>query len=301
MLPARRPYPDELIFSAVLRCARQFNLTLTRLGWILSDSTRWRPSFLGIYNVQALSDLFRMPPESLLWLHTGFPYATRFLPKEKYEQAFKNAMGVVEAPKRAGNTTYTLTAGLRYRRFCRRCAEREFANTLESYWHRSHNLPGVWACSEHQVYLTQTDVALTERGLETFLLPHECKGTTLGEDGALTFSILTVSRLSESWMHRKAGTGRPLQRGRYERIAVVAGWPWSASDLSRAQLNQLLSDRFPTSLLREAEPKCRPLCVNWTSKLFDGQDAGSFIPAKHAILQSLLTGGPTAELPFGPR
>lgn len=264
----------------------------------MTEGSYWRPTFLGLGKLQASSRLFRLSAESVLWQHTSFPYATRFLSSESFKSAVDNAMGSTALPKRAGLSTYTITGGQKYRRFCRLCAAAEYAEYRESYWHRSHNLPGVWACTAHLVFLIQSDVAVGVSGIEANKLPHECLGSPLGEDGAMTRGVLAIANLSQSWLYRRPGAGRPLQSGRYQRMAVVSGWARRPSELDRGQLNRLLARSFPTNLLREADPKCRPMWVSWPSLLIDGRSAGSFVPAKHAILQALLQGGPTGELPF---
>jgi hypothetical protein len=158
MLPARRPYEDELLSSAVLRCCRQFNVTEWRLGTVVLRQSRWRLSFLGVSALSSLSELFRQPPERLLWGHTAFPYVSAMMAAGLYERTVAEAISDKSLVCWPSALLQRLTAGLSHRRFCQQCAEEELSRYRESYWHREHHLPGVWLCVRHGTALRQTNV-----------------------------------------------------------------------------------------------------------------------------------------------
>lgn len=298
MLPARRPYPDELLYSALLRCSRQFNISLIRLGAILAVDARWRPTFFGAGRTRECSKIFRVGPRTLMWRHTNVLYATRFLPLSDRQRALEELFQRTLTPALSRKVTFTMTAGLKYRRFCKICASEEFSELGESYWHRSHNLPCVWVCTKHNAYLQQSDVLLSTPGEGGIMLPHECAGISLGNDPAMLAGVLAVARFSCTWLNAAPGVGGPLEQGYYLRMAMANGWAPRPMAFDCSRLLRHLSSAFPSQLLREAEPRHKPEWAKWPVGIFEGRPAGAFVPAKHAILHAYLSGGATGELPF---
>lgn len=299
MLPARRPYQDELLYSALLRCSRQFNLSLNCLGALLTGGTSLTPTFLGLGRTVQAAKLFRMSPGQLLWNHTHFPYSTRFLSLADRESALGATNNPCMGLATSRLATYTATGGLKYRRFCKTCAESEFTSLRESYWHRSHNLPCVWVCTKHLVHLFQSDVLIGASELRAARLPHECEGVPLGDDCAVYKALIAVAKFSTTWLNAGPRVGGPLEHGFYLRMAIANGWAVRACDYDSSGLRKLLSTTFPRDLLREADPRFRPEWSKWPVSVFDGILGGAFTPAKHAILHAFLSSGSTPELPFG--
>jgi hypothetical protein len=110
----------------------------------------------------------RLAEEDLLLRHTVFGYATGFHSIEKFSRARKNALDQQVGPALFRSvSSYTP-----YRRFCRECARSEFFKLGESYWHLSHNLPGVQFCTRHRSMLVESALSTAGFGRNRSL-PHE--------------------------------------------------------------------------------------------------------------------------------
>lgn len=201
MLPARRPYEDELLSSAVLRCCRQFNITEWKLGTVVLRQTRWRLSFLGLSALSSLSELFRQPPERLLWDHTAFPYVSAMMEAGLYEKTVAEVISDKSLVCWPSALLQRLTAGLSHRRFCQQCAEKELSSYRESYWHREHHLPGVWLCMRHGTALRQTNIPVRPHGPLDWSLPHECSSRRFFDE-PVPDSIQRLLRVSKEWLYR---------------------------------------------------------------------------------------------------
>jgi hypothetical protein len=64
-------------------------------------------------------------------------------------------------------------AAVPFLRVCRQCIRDDLKRHGESYWHRSHQLPGVHICLKHNGELMETNVPA--KGLFTMTLPNEAQ------------------------------------------------------------------------------------------------------------------------------
>lgn len=294
MLPARRPYEDELASSAVFRCCRQFNVPIKRLGRVAMGRQSWRPSFFGATPLEELAELFLMPVDDLLWNHTTFPYATAAMQTRYYESALANAHGNSRRMAGFGAVTQNVTAGLRFRRYCRDCADEERRRYAESFWHRSHNLPAVWICTRHRTYLRQTAVPATSTGPLDMALPHECASRPL-HHGSPPALLLRLSDISVGWLGRSRLPATLPNAASYRQMAIDADWLASERPVSAERLNKCMVSMFGRRLLSDAGVP--PKDDQWPSLMLRPSVDIPFMPVKHALLQCLLGQARPAEFP----
>ena len=248
MFPARRPYLDELASSAIFRCSRQFNIPVKRLGRVVLGRDGWRPSFLGASPLHELAQLFRLSPEDLLWNHTTFPYATAKMQHQYYESALANALGSAKQMVGFGAVTQNVTAGLAYRKYCDLCVKDERERHRESFWHRSHNLPGVWLCTRHDTFLRQTSLPVSSSGHMDKALPHECTGRLLGT-GDPSAALRRVADTSIKWFAAPRGPGDPVRPSTNRQTAIeermVVGFKTREHGCTWRLLGQVIWSTFP--------------------------------------------------------
>lgn len=302
MLPARRPYPDELASSALLRCCREFNMPIKRLGQVYFDRNGWRPSFLGATPLESLAQLFRRPAEDLLWDHTTFPYATATMHPEHFRRALANAFGSASQGVGLGAVTQNASVGLTRRRYCHHCMDADIKQYFESYWHRSHNLPGVWVCVLHGTYLLESNAPIASSGSFDRRLPHQCAGQSLGK-GTPSPTLLRIAKLSIDWLHRPHTAGTAPTAEDYRTLAQAGGWLSTDRQVSSTKLATALQHCIPHELLDQSS---LTLESGWPALMMRSGVDVPFSPLKHALLCSLLqqtrpkSVPPLDHIPTGP-
>ncbi|MED4912117.1 TnsD family Tn7-like transposition protein [Brevibacillus centrosporus] len=162
------PYPDELLYSVIARYHLRTN----------NESPKW--TFREIYgtenviptidlpsHLEALarrSELQGMSADDWIDRHTFFPYYAPFLPKERANRLrtlMKSSDGSgIHAL--VGITASTIDRTNRLR-FCPSCYEQDIQRYGEPYWHRIHQLPGVYLCHVHQRVLHEITAPLSDR------------------------------------------------------------------------------------------------------------------------------------------
>ena len=146
-------YSDELIYSVLARyyvhsgypayifCAENI---------FVNKKARPDMEFLNMMKSEALGALCeKISMKELIEKHTLFPYYARFLSCERRNKAFEalcNMSGdynnLLSVPKQKNGEH-------RYLKYCPLCAERDRLLYGETYWHRSHQLTGIWVCPIH--------------------------------------------------------------------------------------------------------------------------------------------------------
>lgn len=158
-------YPDELIYSLLARFyVKSGYLCYWYAAEDLFQSKTIRPDieFVNAYTPAALQRITRnLSMEDMVLKHTMFPYYGRFLPLERKQrayQAFMNCEGnyhnLLAIPKRKEKN-------IRHLRYCPMCADADRKKHGETYWHRIHQMQGVYICPIHKCYLADTDLVIS--------------------------------------------------------------------------------------------------------------------------------------------
>lgn len=102
------------------------------------------------------------PMERVIEKHTMFAAYGRFLPKERRTKAFRdliamhgNYNNLLSMPKRRTEEDRVL-------RYCPVCAKQDRKQYGETYWHRAHQIMGVYVCPVHGCYLENTPLQMTK-------------------------------------------------------------------------------------------------------------------------------------------
>ncbi len=286
-LDAVRPYPDELLTSALVRVCRHYHLTMATLGQHFLGRVKWHPRFVSIPAIAPMQDLFGIDGADLLWRHTVFPYATAFLDPT----TFARAQAVVKGPTEVaahGALAQNAIVATECWRFCVQCLDEDMFRWGESYWRRSHNLPGVYVCNAHRVFLHDTDLPVALASRAPLVLPHETKGASVGRRRPPP-TLVQISLRSAQLLHRAPGPPISWSADGYRRLAQENGWLASSADLSSAALSKLIASKCGRDFTKRTgltgtgavQEKWAPLVLRPGSQI-------PFVPLKHIVLDTVL-------------
>lgn len=172
-------FPDETLYSRFARYHR------------LSGHVHDRDSLhelVGTHTHVAISDLpsllqtfvSRIPAipkpsvEEIIDTNTIFPYFQRFLSSERCSRAVAAMSGTSTSGLKAALGLVASRLGAKSRfRFCERCLGDDRLEFGQPYWHRVHQLPGVWVCPKHAQALCELDFGTVQLKRHKLFLPDD--------------------------------------------------------------------------------------------------------------------------------
>lgn len=189
--PRRLPdwLPDESLFSWASRFhwlsgnVQSVRTSRMLFGHARSGTAHDLPGGLGHLVERSGGELGDV--ETILQWHTIAPVLLAFQPPEKIEQAvnqmrtsspgmLKFQLGLVTAQFRAN---FPLKA-------CPECMARDYVEHQVAYWHRAHQLPGVWICPMHGAALLEAQCKANGVGRFGWVLPTAAElGSPLSAEG----------------------------------------------------------------------------------------------------------------------
>lgn len=282
-----RPYPDELIGSALARGCRQYGLSAKLLLRELVGPGRTTFSFVMASELDILAANMGMDARALLLGHTVFPYATAFMPNAMRRQLFEKTMRS-SSDESIGPISKVVTHGVPNRRLCTECVAFDLGNVGEAYWHRAHNLPGVLICSTHNRLLMSAGIPLRGRGQSSSTsLPD----LVVAESAAPLdnwSAMHTVMRLSTLALTRKPSSPVALASA-YRQAALDCGYALSSKNIAALAFTEALSKYFDEQYLREAGCELKGKSSNYWPALMlrPGIDV-QFAAPKHILMQAFL-------------
>lgn len=174
------PYPGEILYSTLARyCMRSGNI---------KEIHNFEDLF-GTRNCIAVMELStqldalieNMPvgtkytAEYFIYKHTLFPFLAAFIPKERAEKiigTMRNGEGAVSY-MRIGLISNSINLN-KYFRFCPECFKEDIERFGEPYWHRSHQVTGVFVCLKHKIPLYNS-TELIRAGNRQRFISASCK------------------------------------------------------------------------------------------------------------------------------
>jgi hypothetical protein len=286
----QRPLPDELLSSSLVRTCRHSCLPVCTVMRVLTNGRKWLPGFYQAGHLEELAQAFSMSPIDLLWRHTMFPYSTAFWSGSSFINALSSARAVGKAATGLGATTQCVSDHVRDRRFCARCAREDEKCWGESYWHRSHNLPGVLRCTVHGQVLRATNIRTAGPGCWSYALPAEVESTPALKNKACRFD-LELARLSLAALQRQlpddtTALGRPADWYRHalqERRLVSAH-----SQVSTLKLQAWARETIGGNVARLGL-SAKEVDLSWLALMVRPRVGVPFSPLKHLVFEALLS------------
>jgi hypothetical protein len=246
LLPSIPLYPDEPLPGGLARYCRWFSLPMKRLRRDVLGVPPAGGRFTSLGPVREAAALFATTPENLLWNHTLFPYATAFTAKVDSERAIRGELGAPGNRKHPGMSRLSRVGS---RRVCKQCLQDDVAQYGETYWHRSHNLPGTFFCAKHRCLLHGTTLKAASRTSD--VMPAECELLdplpAWQCPGALQLALASAALLS-----RLPGPGEDRSADFYLGLAVAKGLLGANREVSQPALGKLFEDCFHRDFLEAA-------------------------------------------------
>lgn len=150
-------YSDELLYSLLARYyVKSGQLFYTFIAQEIFGSSKCKPSieFINRFSPETLSVITKNYSLSqIIMKHTMFPYYGRFIPESRRNNAYDAMLSMnpvyrnyLVIPKRKENDHRCL-------RYCPQCVKEDREKYGETYWHRTHQLPGMDICPVHKCFL----------------------------------------------------------------------------------------------------------------------------------------------------
>ncbi|WP_232798303.1 TnsD family Tn7-like transposition protein [Salinibacter altiplanensis] len=256
------PFPDELLYSALARYQDMMGITGGRsVHRTFFEAKTGRAVFDLPGRIDAL--LSSLPaghqytPKRILYEHTQLPYYVPFLPPERADRV-ERAMRMEEGSTihgRLGLRSSRVSLAQPYR-FCPDCAEEDRNSHGVSYWHRVHQLPGIWVCTTH-------GTILREYRPRSSFPPYDF--ISLGRLRRLDLQTQPAIRAEENSQglkrladdtscllaNRVRPTGLPSIHKRYRYHLHLNGWMQTATRIRMSDARRAFYAHFGTSLLEK--------------------------------------------------
>jgi hypothetical protein len=282
------PYPDEILYSVLCRyhsrCGSPSPLQTNCELWGKKYGKRlFLPDGIARFAsmIPAAADL---TADRFITENTIFPWLKPFISQERGEKLL-NTM-------KHGDPDIYSTIGFfkvlpqqpRYLRYCRECAETDMSTYGETYWHRVHQLPGVYVCPVHGTLTLQSDIELNELHREYAGMPPYCDDITPAD------KWLTDVAADALWLlrHGCAFGYSEDTYAMYDRWLRVKGFRFESGMTNRSKLANALIDCYGSEQLNSLDAY-NSGALTWLQHLT--QDAKRFHnPVHHALLMRFLAG-----------
>ncbi|MBD2077006.1 TniQ family protein [Phormidium sp. FACHB-592] len=264
------PYPDEHFYSLLTRChmrSADKKLRKTLKGLLGYSSKKLFRQDLpdGLSNL-----MMSLPPasphfvEDLIQNHTLYPFYKSFLtPSEAWLLKHRMIKATNESfISLAKLSPDGLDSNRKFLQFCPACLEEEEARYGEAYWHRMHQAPGVFVCSNHKVPLQDSLIPLHNIDREyvpanTYNCPNNRSKNRYSEVALQT--LLTLYDDIE-WLMYSAPSFKGLKwlRKRYQTFLTqqdyVSTLPKSKSDFNSQTLFEDITNFYGLEVLDLIKP-----------------------------------------------
>ncbi|MBR7200350.1 TnsD family Tn7-like transposition protein [Pseudomonas sp. 14A] len=243
--------------------------------------------------VQALPSGANLRLDSIISRHTLLPYYQPFLTEQQladaqFQMSYRGGIGL---KTKLGIIASRLEATSRTR-FCQICLVTDNRDYGTAYWHRVHQLPGVWICPRCQVPLSVVDHHWLAKGLRKLSLPQD-------EDVQAHSSRFLVNKrqhqallaLARSSLHLLDVNAPPqpaaLIRQALLNVVIERGLASPSGRLCLSELAHFLHrhiEAFPASgefLTLKSELDSPPAC--WVTKILR-KPRGTHHPLKYLML-----------------
>lgn len=283
-----KPFPDEVIGSVIARGSFQSGVPLKPLIRFIYGPTRSTVSFLMGSDLRRLAQLTGTDAEELLERHTVFPYAVAFMSQRERDRLRSKTLHLTAGRDSVASLTKSVSHGVPRRRFCPMCASEEMKRYGETYWHRTHLLPGVLICPRHREPLAQTSTRIRQHAQTRTLdlPPIVVHATSEPEISQPKYSRVTM--LSVRALEGKVQDCEVLM-ALYRAAARRKGYPLTAGTLASAQLASALSHFYTTRFLTDAGCHFPESTHNaWPALMVRECPGVPFAPVKHILLRTFL-------------
>jgi len=301
--------PDELLYSGHARYAHR--VQYPNLKNITDELFGSRHIIASIpfascleYFVAQQPQSDRFTTDSLLAEHTLLPLYSPFLPQERIQQLNRDICGT-NGPgvyMRVGLMASSVPSP-QYLQYCPECAREDQMKFGEVYWHRHHQIPGVFMCHIHNVWLEHSSVQIQNRKTrhqfvaaeEVLRLVHSSRPI---EAPSNLFNTLLFIAKGAAWLlqQKELSPGLEFLRTAYTHALISRDLATYSGRIRMTELQEAFVAYYPDNVLSYF---CctlnRQSPDNWLARLIRKPD-GSQHPLQHLLLMQFL--GCTPETLF---
>lgn len=230
------PYPDELLYSLINRYhVRSGNLSLKQtllelLGYIPQQLFNLALPTNLEYLVKHLPVASTHHLDNLIQQHTLYPFYKSFL-TDSEAWLLKDRMR-----KKLGNSIFAIAKipllhsehSRHFLRFCPTCLKQDIEKYGEAYWHRLHQIPGVFICTIHHTILQKSLLPIQEGYLEYYAA--DLKNCSISIDTAnygknTVQQLLTIAQEIDWLIHNNFRfKGLQWLRDQYQHFLIEQGF-----------------------------------------------------------------------------
>lgn len=295
------PYEDELLYSVIARY-------LVRVGAKSPVSTI---DLVFGHRVVATVDLpgsldtvsertwliWRMPGEEIAERLTLFPYYSRYLPSVKVGNYLKKLLSAERRFNHMGIRSYSQGNVPKFLRFCPTCRESDLTKYAETYWRRSHQLPGVLVCPEHKRPLLDSRARMRPTSHRCDFVDATVSTVYVSSDrearlseGEMAMAIEIARRSQEMLLRPIKPWDTEQTRMSYRQAALERGFAKGNNLLLQPELKSAFVLFYGESILSALNCSVEPNCEghSWLERIFSSCQYRSFHPLKHTLIQIFL-------------
>lgn len=291
------PYPDEILYSVFSRYhVRSGNLSPTVTARELFGTKR--PS-LSMFMPQRIDNLIgnilkgsMYTAEDLIFANTMYPFYTAFL---NYERVLK----ILEGMKGSNNMNECQMAGINsqpcnhdFLRFCPSCVKDDLKMFGETYWHRLHQVSGVFLCPVHNEMLLDSKVFI--RSAYRDFYPADKSVCSIYKH-SLNFNSNTFEQLlnlardiewifkNHTKLHYFHGAANKYMIG-----LIKKGFTTTTGNIKRRKLHSNFLDLYSNGFLKLIGSEIEISSESWITKILTENINGH--PVRHLLLIRYLYG-----------
>lgn len=285
MLTLPRPYPDELVGSMLCRASRQTGLGMKLLIQRMTGSGNTsHPATITRHHGVAAAFGFAL--EEFLHEHTLYPYTTAFWQSEDRAAMTRKLlnptvnMNVSFLSQNSGKAVDSL-------RFCPGCVSEDAKQYGESYWKRSHQLPGVSYCVKHEEPLRDASVGLN--WMFTVSLPHQLSHRSKKKPLLERPKALKVAQISEAALNGQWHVENPTFE--YRHRAVKLGYGLTSGTVYTEVFSRDFQAFYGSTFLESLGCELKQVNRPWVSNLVATNNT-AYTALRHVLLLAFLESAP---------
>ena len=238
---------------------------------------------------------FGWSAEHFIQNHTLLPYYQPFLSRDRAHriQASMKADNGGNIHTRAGIMA-SLVKTPQFLRFCPDCFQEDFSQYGESYWHRSHQIPGVLFCPTHAQPLQNSLISVNGMNRHEYF-PANSQNCQISTVNA-SYSPKTVEQLVDmaqkaTWLLKQGLNSRNLQwfRQKYMTLLIEKGLATASRRVHQKKLHDAFLFCYGQEVLELLNSSIDyPNSSSWLSEITRAPHKG-FHPIRHLLMIGFLT------------
>ena len=294
-----KPYPDELIGSVIERACYQTGIPMKRLIQALFGTSRSSVSFLMGSKLQKLERYVGLDANELLAKHTMFPYSVAYMSAKEQTRLRLKTLNLT-SDECIGSLTKNISHGVSHRRVCSICIEGDIRLYGETYWRRSHQLPGVLTCAVHHFPLWQTTIKLrntVQSEISTIPNAAVVAQPVLTVDANMAATLLKISTDALSSRIEPRDNWSLI----YNTMAKKSGYAIAGERIATRHLSDDLFNFFGAKMLEGAGCASHTISrTAWPGLMVRPSVPPNFASAKHVFIDAFfkLSPGALSELHY---